>query len=811
MKPERFARLRAVFDEYENLDTPDAAAAIEAACVGDEELLSQALTMLEVARRETAAGEGPAVAGRSFVERKGEASPPTMEGFTLMRELGRGATGVVYEAEQHRPQRLVAIKLLQHHAQSDRILLRFEREAEILARLQHPNIARVYSSGIDRSAGTPTPFIAMELVRGEPITAWAGSGRAELGAVIETFASVCDAVHDAHRRGVIHRDLKPGNILVEEGGWPKVLDFGIARAVLPLENEPLHTARGELLGTLAYMSPEQAAADADGVDLRTDVYALGAVLHELTLGAPPHDVDHLPLAAALDRVRGASRPDVRHSAPASLSGDLSVILGTALDPDRERRYPSAEALGEDLRRMMRHEPILARAPSMSYQLRKFARRRRAALAAATLAAAGLLAGTVVAAGMAASASVARDAEAEARRTAEAALAEARAARSAAELDRVEAERTLGLLTDALAKAEPGEAGAEYTLRAFLQDVAESLGTEASPSSAASSDGASTRGAAPAEGAERLAALSEAHVRAVIGQSLIGLGAPKEAREHLERAASLRAAELGPLHEDTLDARLLLGIAFMDSGAFDDAGAVFEQSHASAAAALGADHRVTSDARFFLASVRYKRGEFEAAELLMREIVEHARAEHGELNETTSAAMASHALVLQRLGRHDEALPISRRAVEVDSELFGPDHPHTLTSRSNLGLLFLDVGGLERAEEIFRSVLEVRRRVLPDAHRHTAVSHSLLARVLIETERYAEAEPHAIRAYETFERTLGPNHPYTRTSRSILDRLYDAWDRPDGVEPKQAESSIAAHTGHERADRDGAKVLETDRR
>jgi WD40 repeat protein len=309
--------------------------------------------------------------------------PPSLAGFRVLRRLGAGATGTVYEAEQESPRRRVAIKLL--HLPTAEGLRRFEQEARLLARLDHPGIARILAQGTEVTPDGPRPYLVIELVEGVPLNLFArGTDR---GGVLALLRRVCAAVAHAHERGVIHRDLKPGNILVTGKGDVKVLDFGLAR---PIDSASRHTRTGNVLGTLAYMSPEQAAGDPGAVDTRSDVYALGVIAYELVAGRLPLYLEGKPMPEALRIIRDVD------PAPLAACGDLAWIVGKAMAKERERRYSNAAALADDLARYAASEPVVARAPTAGYQLRRFVRRHRALVGGAGATVLALVAGLVLA-------------------------------------------------------------------------------------------------------------------------------------------------------------------------------------------------------------------------------------------------------------------------------------------------------------------------------------------------------------------------------------------------------------------------------
>ena len=371
---------------------------------------------------ETLSSEDPAASeatlsapadGASTADRRDHPQPAAITGYRIVRLLGEGGMGVVWEAEQERPRRRVALKVMRRdHVVDDLHSRLFFREAETLARLKHPNIAAIYESG---HTDDGHDFFAMELVTGMTLDRWLESRPAAIGADelklrLQLFGALCDAVHYAHQRGVIHRDLKPSNIIVADdagsstgsapsaaGPMVKILDFGLARITDSDVAATLVSEVGVIKGTLQYMSPEQARGDVTAIDVRSDVYALGMILYELLAGKRPYDVSRSALAEAV-RVICEDRPrPLRQSWTGSirLDADLETIIGKALEKEMDRRYDSAAALGDDVARHLSSQPIQARPPSAAYQMRKFASRNRALVGAAVATLAVLVVGAVV--------------------------------------------------------------------------------------------------------------------------------------------------------------------------------------------------------------------------------------------------------------------------------------------------------------------------------------------------------------------------------------------------------------------------------
>ena len=388
------AQLRCEIDQLLQHDPgDDATTALDRCGMGRELLASDLAREYEAEPRD--ATPDPAFVGR----------------YKIRRRIAEGGMGVVYLAEQDQPRRQVALKVIRSGIFTQELLRRFEFEAELLGRLQHPGIAGIYDAGEAETDAGRRPYFAMEYVEGVPLTEHADRRGLGLHERLVLLARICDAVHHAHQHGIVHRDLKPGNILVVDEqvperatpaadgagpvGQPKVLDFGVSRLIRERPADALRLTRtGYVVGTVAYMSPEQASG-AKSVDTRSDVYSLGVIAFELLSGRLPHDCADLPFVSALRLVQETAAPRLE-SVCAECRGDVSVIVGKALAAEPEHRYASAAAFADDIRRYLAHLPIAARPPTLGYQLNRFVRRNKAVVCGATIAVLSLVVGLAVA-------------------------------------------------------------------------------------------------------------------------------------------------------------------------------------------------------------------------------------------------------------------------------------------------------------------------------------------------------------------------------------------------------------------------------
>jgi tetratricopeptide (TPR) repeat protein len=736
MKPERLQQVERLYHAALEHEYAERELFLQGACAGDERLRREVESLLAHDKEDFI--ESPALEAMAKKLAKvpidgGTCLPTTIGRYQILRLLGEGGMGVVYEAEQEHPHRTVALKVIKPGFTGPELLRRFEQESEALGRLQHPGIAQVHEAGnVDNGFG-PQPYFAMELVLGESLLQYARAHQLSVRQRLELIAKVCDAVHHAHQRGIIHRDLKPSNILVAEDGQPKILDFGVARVMDSEEHATRQTDLGQLVGTVAYMSPEQMLADPLELDTRSDVYALGLILFELLAGRLPYTVSG-QLHEALSTIRDQD-PVPLSSFNRACRGDIETIVGKALEKDKTRRYASASEMAADLRHHLNDEPIAARPPSARYQLQKFARRHRTLVAGVAAVLLVLVVGII------------------------ASTWEARRAQRAEQAAR-------------------NAAGTANAVNDFLQNdllAQASASAQARPDNTPDSDikvrTALDRAAAHIAGKFVAQPLVEASIRRTIGTTYKDLGLYPSAEPQMQAALELRQRVLGDEHRDTLESMSNLAQLYRYEGKNAQAEALFTKVLELQRRVLGEIDRDTLNTMNSLAVLYRHEGKYSQAEPLYIRVLEARQRVLGQENRDTSETMNDLAVLYTYQAKYVQAESLLNKALNIEQRVLGEEHPATLETMNNLAAVYKDDGRYMSAESLYTRVVTLHRRVLGEDHPATLISMDNLGGLYMREGKYAQAESLLAQALGVQRRTLGEEHPSTLVTMSNLGAVY----------------------------------------
>ncbi len=646
--------------------------------------------------------------------------------YRLTGRIGQGGMGAVYRAVRDDDQfeKTVAIKMLRFPDGDPAVLQRFRHERQILASLEHPHIARLLDGGAWVPPGSEEgqPYIVMEYVEGQALTAYCEAKKLSIRQRLALFRQICDALSYAHRQLVIHRDIKPGNILVTPDGTPKLLDFGVAKLLDPEMGRGAGTltSTGLLAMTPDYASPEQVRGEP--VSTVTDVYSLGAVLYELLTGRRPHQL------GTYDPLEIAREICEREVPTPGIGGDLDVIVLKALQKEPARRYQSVEQLSEDVRRYLEGLPIAARADTLMYRTMKFVRRHRLGMAAV----AGVF--VVLVGGIAASTWEARRADTEA--------ATAKAVNDF-------------LQNDLLAQA--------------------SASTQAGPNTKPDPDlkvrTALDRAAARIVGKFERQPLVEASIRQTISGAYLDLGLYPEAQREVERALELRRRVRGEGDRDTMQSLYRLGELYVLQGKYAQAEAPLRNTLGIQRRVLGEDHPDTLNTMTDLATVYRGLGQYAEAEPLFTKALAAQRRVLGEKNADTASTLNNLGILYRMEGKYAQAERVYTLCLEIQRQLKGENHPDTLTVMNNLAALYEYENKYEQASPLFTQVLEARRRALGEEHPDTLLIMSNLATLYRDEGKYEQAEALYTTSQGARRRVLGEEHPVTLRGALNLAQLY----------------------------------------
>jgi eukaryotic-like serine/threonine-protein kinase len=802
---------RSIFLEaLDRAEPAERAAYLDQACASDAELRRRVDSLLE-AHHEPGDFLEPAAIDDATVqmsdeapdERRGPGRIPEGPGsrigpYRLLQQIGKGGMGVVFMAEQEKPiRRKVALKIIKPGMNTGQVVARFEAERQALALMDHPNIARVLDAGttepnsrsVNRNSkeegATPgdsdfgfrasefsrgLPYFVMDLVKGVPITQFCDEAKLSPRERIDLFVPVCQAIQHAHQKGIIHRDVKPSNVMVtlhDGKPVPKIIDFGVAKATdQRLTERTLFTEYGAIIGTPEYMSPEQAEHSSLDVDTRTDIFSLGVLLYELLTGSTPLERTKLReagYAEVLRRIKEEEAPKpstrlshsgdrlasiaaTRRTEPARLTrlvrGELDWIVMKALEKDRSRRYATANGLARDIQRYLDGEPVEAGPPSASYKFRKFARKHSATLA--TLAAFVIL---LMAASMVSAYLAIRATRAEHAARDQAAIAVA--------------------VSDFLQKDLLGQVDVDSQTRAGLQSDPDVKVRKLL-------DRAATNISGKFVGQP----LVEAAIRRTIGDAYVSLGLFDLAEPQLERSRALLSRDLGDQHPETLNAVTSLAGLYFRQGKLAKAKPLYIEALEGLRIVAGAEDADTVRATYGLAGVLAHEGNSSENELFLVRALELCRRVPGEKQYNTTV-MLHHLGVLYLLaGKFAQSEALLTEALEITRNVRGDDNDGAYVLMDELACAHAAQGAHRQAEELSAKSLEGARRLRGAEHPETFVSMTLRAKLLAMIGKSADAQALSTEALEGLRRTLGDGHAFTFATRANLALCYHQQGRSE---------------------------------
>ncbi|MCI0445874.1 serine/threonine-protein kinase [bacterium] len=767
MTPERWKKIEEIFSQAIELPKPERASFLQHTCADDAELLDELQSLLEQ-EDETGTLLGTVIS--KAAGSLSEAELKKLEGrhigpYRITGLIGQGGMAEVYSAirDDDQYQKQVAIKLIRNPG-AVFLIKRFQYERQILASLEHPCIARFLEGGTTEDG---IPYLVMEYIKAEQITTYCASRNLNLRARLQLFRSVCDAVQYAHRNLVIHRDLKPSNILVTSEGVPKLLDFGIAKLLNPdwITEVPTvaHTVTSIRIMTPEYASPEQIRGE--NVTTSTDIYSLGVILYELLTGIRPRDFKTKSLAG-IERIITEEEPEkpslaVVKNVPTAesrtiadtkrlsreLASDLDNIVMMAMRNEPQRRYLSAEQLGEDIDNYLQGRPVRARTPTFSYRASKFISRHRIGV---SVTAAFLIFALIFVAG------IVRE-------------------RSRAEQARVQAEREAArakavsqFLQETLGSANPftTNLGREVSLVEALQNASKEIGNSFKDQPE-----------------------TEADVRTTVGYTFMRLGKYEDAEKHLVRALEIRKGLHTGDHADIAESLDNMGTISEEKGDLPQAEKYFRQALEMRRKLYGKEHKDIAASMNNLGKLLHNEGKLPEAEKLYRESLEMRTKLLGPEADETASTINNLAALLIDKEDFANAETMMRKVLEIDLKRWGENHPNVAFSTNNVAYAMEHGGKINEAVPLYRKALELDIRTLGKEHPITTRAMCNLGRILMLTEKNDEAEQLLRRGLEIQNRIMEKNNPQIANTLMTLAQTLQKKNQCEEAEPMYREAIV----------------------
>jgi tetratricopeptide (TPR) repeat protein/tRNA A-37 threonylcarbamoyl transferase component Bud32 len=800
-----------IFHEARKMPPSERAAYLRGACGGDAALWADVEGLLSA---DAQAGEflrtseeaSPGAAADTSAATPCEQAGEQIGRYKLLQPIGEGGFGSVWLAEQRDPvKRRVALKIIKLGMDTRQVIARFEAERQALATMDHPNIAKVLDAGATELG---RPYFAMEYIKGVPILEYCDTEKLDTRARLGLFSQVCNAIQHAHQKGIIHRDIKPSNVLVTMHDGvpaPKVIDFGIAKATSSeLTARTLFTEHRQMIGTPAYMSPEQVELSGLDIDTRSDVYSLGVLLYELLTGTTPFDSKELMEAGFAEMTRiirevephkpstrlsslgdtGTRTAQQRHVGDVKklgliLRGDLDWIVMKCLEKDRTRRYETANGLAADIKRHLNDETVTAGAPSAEYRLRKFVKRNRGQVIAGGVVAAALVLGVAgTTAGMVWALNEKDRANEEKAKATLAAESETKA--------RKRAEITSEFVTTALRSSDaewsgyeggPEGAGQNMTILAAMDNAIKDIDS----------------------GRFKDDPAIEADLRGTIGVILSNNGKYDKAKPLLEQALAMRERLFKG--DDPIVAQSLVSLAevYCGQGQYAQAEPLFTRALAIYEKARGPHHPDVAASLAQLAATYCAQGQYARAEPLQARALaiyemalgpDHTAAlaireqAYGPDHPDAASSLNFLATLYHDQGQLTQAEALLKRALAIYERAFGPDHPELLRTKGNLASVYRSQGKLDKSVPLFEEVLKAREAKLGRKHPATLRTVGNVGVNYKDAGRLAEAIPLLEEAYRASKQ-------YPRLGVLFAPALLDAYT--EAADPAKPESTVRVVT------------------
>ena len=761
MEANRFEQISELFEAARSLSQSECDEYLSKACAGDPDLRSEVEGLLAEHARQSpldtnTPGEIAKLVSRDEIENDTDI-PTKIDRYTIIGHVGEGGMGSVYEARQQNPNRSVALKVIKRGMDTKQVIARFEAERQAVAMMDHPNIAQVYDAGTTEDG---RPYFAMELVRGVSIVEYCQSQKLDIESRLRLFVQVCRAIQHAHQKGIIHRDIKPSNVLVTEVddvAVPKIIDFGIAKAIdTRLDTKTVITIHGQLVGTPAYMSPEQTNLNGRDIDTRTDIYSLGVLLYELLTATTPFTDEELLSKGFAEMMRvindnepvkpstrlitlekqGASSSyessDRHRTVVSMLQGDLDWIAMKCLEKEPDRRYESASALAQDIERFVHSEPIEARPPSRSYQIHKYIQRHRGQVIAGIAVMGVLLLGV---AGTTGGMIWALNEQENAKKSALIAQQEAKAAEDTVEY----------LLTDLLGAADPARMeDRDLTVRQAVTLASESI-----------------------EGKFADEPMLEARIRTTIARTLEQLGIFDEAEPHHRRCLEIYRSLQGESGTDTINVMHSLASNLMYQSRFDEAIELTREQIGILREGRDQGDDQLTKALSNLGVAYLQTGQYAEAAPILEESLSAKRDTLGGLDPSTLSSMHNLAGLYGQIGNEDRALELARNAYEGRLDVLGPGDPKTFGSLNLVTWLLNKLERYDESEEILQDAIVHAKERLGESHMQTISLVRTLAYQYNKQGDYAQAEQTLAPMIGILKETLGEESINTFSSIRTL--------------------------------------------